>query len=170
MIARRVVRRTVVVAAVLAVVVGTGWPALAQKPDAELKGITVLGVVVEELGSQAVGCGLNQAAIEQTVTKVLTDGGLKVVRNTDEDTYFYVNVNSVSAPGGLCVTRYDVALNTHTMAKLSYQTEPVLVEVSLLHAGGLAGGSAPGHAESVIKNVRQYAEQFLARMKAANGR
>jgi hypothetical protein len=66
------------------------------------------------------------------------------------------------------VSRFDVTLYTHTNAKLSYQLEPVLVQVSLISAGGLSGGSVPGHAENVLKSVKQYVDQFVSRIVAAN--
>jgi len=144
-------------------------PALApQKLDAELKGISTVGVVVEELTSQAAGCGLKQSAIETAASKILTDSGLKVVRNSDNDTYVYLNVQTTSVPTGLCVSRYDVYLYTHTNTKLSYQTEPVLVQVSLIHEGGLAGGPAAGHGANVVKSLMQYVEQVAARIRRAN--
>ena len=143
-------------------------PASAQKPDAELKGIKVLGVEVEELGSQAVACGLSRDTIQAAVSKVLADNGLKVVRNTDTDVYLYVNVNTVSVPTGLCVSRYDAFLNTHVSARLPYQDQPVLVQVSLLHEGGLAGGGKAGHAENVVKNLKDYVQQFTSRIRAAS--
>lgn len=141
--------------------------ALAQKPDAELKGITVVGVVIEEMDSQALSCGFGQDAFEKAVSKALTDAGLKVVRNSDEDTYLYVRVNSLSLQTNVCVSRFDTTLYTHTTAKLSYGDQPVLVQVSLLHSGGLSGGGVNGHAESVLRSVRQTAEQFAARIRAA---
>jgi hypothetical protein len=146
----------------------TARPALAQNPGVEFKGLTVLGVVVEELGSPAVACGLNQRTIEQAVTKVLVDGGLKTVRNSDEDTYLYVNVNTLSVPTNLCVSRYDAYLYTHATTKLSYQDRPVLVQISLLHAGGLSGGGVNGHADNVVRNLTQYVEQFVSRIRLAN--
>jgi len=142
-------------------------PASAQKPDAELRGITVVGVEVEELGSQAAACGLSRDTIQAAMSKVLADNGLKVVRDTDTDTYLYVNVNTVSLATGLCVSRYDAFLYTHVSARLPYQDQPVLVQVSLLHEGGLAGGGKAGHAENVIKNLKGYVEQFTSRIRAA---
>ncbi len=145
-------------------------PALAQqKLDAELKGISTVGLVVEDLTSQAAACGLKQGAIESAATKVLGDGGLKVVRNSDNDTYVYLNVQTTSVPAGLCVSRYDVYLYTHTNARLSYQTEPVLLQVSLIHEGGLAGGPAAGHGANVIKSLMEYVEQVAMRIRRANG-
>lgn len=167
---RRTIRGLVAcgVAAVLVSLAGT--TASAKQDDGVLKGLAVVGVVVEEPGSQAVACGISQATIEQAVVKIAQDGGLKVVRNTDEDTYLYVNVNSANISGGLCVTRYDVALNTHTTVKLAYAPRPVLVEVSLLTAGGLSTSPVTGHADNVLKSVRKYADEFVGRIKAANGR
>ena len=122
-----------------------------QRPDAELAGITKLGLVVEGLTAQAAACGLTQGGLDAAVSKRLTDAGFTVRLNSDEDTYVYVNVMTTSLPSGLCVSRYDASLYTYTTAKLSYQTTPVLVQVELLHRGGIAGGPAAAHAAAVLK-------------------
>ncbi len=139
-----------------------------QKPDAELKGLTDIGIVVEDLSSQAAACGVSQAPLEAAAAKSLTDAGFKVRRNSDEDTYLYVHVTTASVSPGLCVSRYDVFLYTHTMATLSYQATPVLVRVSLLDRGGLAGGAPGTHGETVVKNVKQYVDEFATRIRNAN--
>ena len=139
-----------------------------QQPGAELKGLTSLGVVVETLSAQAIACGLNQDTIEAAVSKPLVGAGLKVLRNSDEDTYVYVDIVTTSASSGLCVSRYDATLYTHTTAKLSYQNTPVLVQVSLLHDGGLAGGAPAAHAAAVLKGVTQYVDQFATQIRSAN--
>ncbi len=155
-------------AAGLTVFVLVAAPAIAQKPDAELKGITKVGLEVEDLSSQAAACGLNLDTIQTAVSKILVDNGLKVVRNTDNDTYVYVQVNTISIPGGLCVSRYDAFLYTHTSATLSYQASPVLVQVSLFHQGGMAGGGSTGHGDNVVRSVKQYVEQIATRIRTAN--
>jgi hypothetical protein len=139
-----------------------------QQPGAELKGLTTVGMVVEELSPQAAACGLNQGTLEQAVSKRLSDAGLKVLRNSDEDTYVYINVITTSLSTGLCVSRYDAFLYSHTTAKLSYQQTPVLVQVSLLHKGGIAGGASAAHAEGVLRGVQEYVDQFSTRIRNAN--
>ena len=139
-----------------------------QQPDAELKGLTKLGVVVEDLSPQAAACGLNQGALETAVSKRLSDAGFKILRNSDEDTYIYINVITTSLSTVLCVSRYDAFLYTHTTAKLSYQTTPVLVQVSLLHKGGIAGGASASHAEGVLRGLQAYVDQFSTRIRDAN--
>ncbi len=146
----------------------SGTPARPQQPDAELKGITTLGVVVEDLTSQAAACGLRQEPIEATSAKSLSDAGFKVVRNSDEDTYLYVSIMTSSVSPGLCVSRYDVFLYTHTMATLPYLDTPVLVQVSLMHNGGMAGGGPAAHAADVVKSVKQAADEFASRIRNAN--
>ena len=84
--------------------------AVDQRPDAPLKGLARLGLVVEGVGADAAKCGLQADAFESAVSKRLTDAGFRVLRNTDDETYLYVNVNAVTASAGLCVTRYDVTL------------------------------------------------------------
>jgi hypothetical protein len=139
-----------------------------QQPDAELKGLTRLRVVIEGLGAQAASCGLTEAALEAAVTGKLKSAGFTVLTNTDEDSYVYVNVITGSLSTGSCVSRFDVTVYTHTTARLSYQPSPVLVQVSLLHRGGISAGAAAGHAATVVKNVSEYLDAFIARIKAAN--
>lgn len=141
---------------------------LDQRPDAELKGITTLGVVVEELGPASATCGLRQAPLESAVTNGLTGAGLKVVRNTDEDTYLYVHVVTTAMTTGFCFSRYDVTLYTHTTATPTYGLRPVLVQVQLAHKGGLSGGGANSHGDAVVKAVAQYVGQLAGRVRDAN--
>ena len=143
-------------------------PARAPGPDPELRGLKALGLVVEELSAQAAACGLSQAPVEAAVSKSLADAGFKVQRNADEDTYVYVQVMTTSASSGLCVSRYDVFLYTFASTTLSYQVAPVLVQVSLLHKGGLTGGAPATHGEAVVKGVKQYADEFASRIVGAN--
>jgi hypothetical protein len=139
-----------------------------QQPDAELKGLTRLGIVIEGLGAQAASCGLTEAALEAAVAGKLKSAGFTVVTNTDEDSYVYVNVITGSLSTGACVSRFDVTVSTHTTARLSYQPSPVLVQVSLLHRGGISAGATGGHAATVVKGVSEYLDEFIARIKAAN--
>ena len=139
-----------------------------QQPDAELKGLTRLGIVIEALGAQAASCGLTEAALQAAVAGKLKSAGFTVLTNTDEDSYVYVNVITGSLSTGSCVSRFDVTVFTHTTARLSYQSSPVLVQVSLLHKGGISGGAAAGHAATVVKGVSEYLDEFITRIKAAN--
>ena len=95
-------------------------PAQTSRPqaDSELRGLSKLGVVVEDLTPQAAACGLNQGALETAVSKRLSDAGFKVQRNSDEDTYVYVNVMTTRLSDGTCVSRYDAFLYTQATAKL----------------------------------------------------
>jgi hypothetical protein len=147
---------------------GAPPPVVPKGPDAELKGLTELGLVVEDLSAQAAACGLSQAPIEAAAAKSLSDAGLKVRRNSDEDTYVYVHVITTSVSPGLCVSRYDVFLYSHTTTTLPYQASPVLVQVSLLRNGGLAGGAPGAHADLVVRNVKQYVDAFATRIRNAN--
>jgi hypothetical protein len=139
-----------------------------QQPDAELKGLTRLKVVIEGLGAQATSCGLSETALEAAVAVKLKSAGFTVLTNTDEDSYVYVNVVTGSLSTGSCVSRFDVNVYTHTTARLSYQPSPVLVQVSLLHRGGISAGAAAGHSAAIVKNVSDYVDEFIARIKAAN--
>ncbi len=139
----------------------------AIRPDAELKGLTALGVVVEGLSQQAAACGLSQAPLEALVSKGLGDAGFKTMRNSDEDSYVYVQVMTTATPAGLCVSSYDVYLYTHTMATLPYQSTPMLVRVELLRKGGMTGGSPKTHSDVVGRSVKQAVDEIASRIRAA---
>jgi len=139
-----------------------------ERPGAELKGLKALGILVEDLSAQATACGLNHDALETALTRRLTDGGLTVRKNSDDDTYVYVNVMTTSMPGGTCVSRYDAFLYTHATANLSYRDKPVLVQVSLIHRGGIATSAPPAHAASVVRGLENYIDLFVSQIRDAN--
>lgn len=139
-----------------------------QRPGAEFKGLKSVGILVEDLGPEAAACGLKRDAIEEALTRRLAAGGLTVRRNSDEDTYVYVNVITTGLPNGTCVTRYDAFLYTHATAKLSYRDQPVLVQVSLMHRGGMGTSGAAGHAAAVSRGLEGYIDLFITQIKNAN--
>jgi hypothetical protein len=79
-----------------------------------------------------------------------------------------VNINTVTASAALCVSRYDVTLYSHTAAQLPHTSSPVLLQVELLHKGGLAGAGPAQHADGLLKNVLEYVDQFTTRIRNAN--
>ncbi|HVB37072.1 MAG TPA: hypothetical protein VND92_00985, partial [Vicinamibacterales bacterium] len=143
--------------------------AIDQRPDANLQGLTALNVVVDGLdGSKAAAaCGLTQDAMDAAVSKQLTGAGFTVLQHTSQDTYLYVNIVTVNPSPGSCVARYDVGLYTNSSARLSYHQRPVLVQVQLLHEGGLAGGAAKAFAADVTKGVLGYVDEFVTRIHNA---
>jgi hypothetical protein len=78
-----------------------------------------------------------------------------------------VNLNTSKVSTGLCVSRYDVTLYSHAAAPLSHTASPVLLQVELLHKGGIAGGAPAAHADGVVKSVLEYVDQFSARIRNA---
>jgi hypothetical protein len=139
-----------------------------QQPGAELKGLKALGILVEDLGPQAITCGLNHDAIESALAKRLTDAGFTVRKNSDEDTYVYVNVMTTSVAMGTCVTRYDAFLYTQATANLSYRDRPVLVQVSLMHRGGIGNSAPSAHAATIQRGLEGYIDLFVMQIKQAN--
>jgi len=138
------------------------------KPGSELRGLTSLGVVIEELSQAATSCGLKQDVIESLAKKGLADAGLRVVTNSDEDTYLYIRIVTTAMTTGFCFSRYDAILYTNAMATPTYGSAQALVQIELMRNGGLAGGGAAQHAESVISSLRQYVSSFAARIRDAN--
>jgi hypothetical protein len=139
-----------------------------QRPGAEFAGLKSVGILVEDLGPEARACGLRQDAIEDALAKRLTAGGLSVRKNSDEDTYLYVNVITTSLANGTCVSRYDAFLYTHATSKLSYHERPVLVQVSLMHRGGIGASAIAVHNASVVHGLEGYVDVFVTQIRDAN--
>ena len=139
-----------------------------ERPGAELRGLKTVGILVEDLSAQARACGLDHDAIETALSKRLADGGFAVRRNSDEDTYVYANVMTTTMPNGVCVSRYDAFLYTHATANLSYRERPVLVQVSLIHRGGMGSSAPTGHAGAVVRGLESYVDLFVDQIRAAN--
>jgi hypothetical protein len=139
-----------------------------QRPGAELRGLTTLGILVETLSPQAIACGLAQNTIEDALAKRLTSGGFTVRRNSDDDTYVYVNIMTTSLPSGMCASRYDTFLYTHATAKLSYRDQPVLVQVSLMHRGGIGTSVPTAHSAAVVRGLEGYIDLFVTQVHDAN--
>jgi hypothetical protein len=111
---------------------------------------------------------LNQDAIESALSKRLTNGGFTVRRNSDDDTYLYVNIMTNNTASGLCVSRYDAFLYTHATARLSYREQPVLVQVSLMHRGGIGTSAQSAHAAAVVRGLEEYVDLFVTQIHDAN--
>ena len=139
-----------------------------QRPGAEFRGLKSVGILVEDLGPEAIACGLKRDVLEDALARRLSAGGLQVRKNSDEDTYVYVNIITTSLPNGTCATRYDAFLYTHATAKLAYRDQPVLVQVSLMHRGGIGTSSVAGHAASVSRGLENYVDLFLTQIHTAN--
>jgi hypothetical protein len=133
------------------------------RPGAELKGLKSLGILVEELSPQAIACGLNHDSLETALWKRLADAGFTVRKNSDEDTYVYVNVMAATVASGACLSRYDAFLYTHATANLSYRDQPVLVQVSLMHRGGLGTSAA-----TVVRGLENFIDLFVTQIRDAN--
>jgi hypothetical protein len=141
--------------------------AIDSRPGAELKGLNRIGVVVEDLGDQATACGLKKDAIESAVSKQLSDGGFTVRRNSDDDTYLYLLVLTANLSNGSCLSRYDAFLYTHATTKLSYHDRPVLVQVLLMHRGGMGSSAAAAHPATVGKGLETFVGLFIDQIRSA---
>jgi hypothetical protein len=139
-----------------------------QRPGAELRGLKSLGILVEDLSAQAIACGLNHDTIESGLSRQLTAGGFTVRRNADDDTYVYVNVMTTTVSNGMCASRYDAFLYTHATSKLSYRDQPVLVQVSLMHRGGIGSSAPTAHASAVMRGLESYIDLFVSQIHDAN--
>ena len=138
------------------------------RAGSEFTGLKRVGIVVEELGAQAVACGLKRETLEAVAAKPFTDVGVKTSINSDEDTYVHVTILTSSLPTGMCFTRYDWSLYSMTDTTLSYQRTPLLAQVVLAHKGGLTGSMPAGHAADVIGRLTGGLVQIAGIIRDAN--
>jgi len=143
-------------------------PAAMPRGGSEFTGLVKLGVVIEDLGAQAQGCGLTVPALEAAVSKPFTDAGIKVSRNSDEDTYVHVSIMTSTMPTGMCISRYDWSIYSTTDATLSYQQRPLLAQVLLAHKGGLSGSMPSTHAADVLRSLGDGLTQIAGIIHDAN--
>ena len=129
--------------------------------------ILISSLFMDKVGYKAV---LLVAFLLHLVSGVVTLSASHVFETWGRDaTYNCLNWGLIlfAVGNGLCVSRYDASIFTHTTATLSYQSTPVLVEVALLHKGGLTGGPPSAHGDAVGRGVREYVEQFAAQIRDA---
>ncbi len=69
---------------------------------------------------------------------------------------------------GTCVSRYDASLVAQADATFPYLKGLVSVPVTLLHEGGMAGGSPAAHASAVMDGLAKSVNGFVSRIRAAN--
>lgn len=144
-----------------------GRPALLP-PGSELRGISTITTVVDDLTAQAAACGLDQTRIQTSITKILADGGFKTQTYGREDADLLVSVVTSKLPDGACASRYDASLVSHADATFPYLKGTVAaVEVQLLHDGGMVGGSPSSHASAVTDALAKSVNHFVSRIHAA---
>jgi hypothetical protein len=137
-------------------------------PGSELRGLTTIGTVVEDLSAQGRACGLDQEKIKTSIARILADAGFKTERFGNEDTYLLLSVVTSRLPDGMCVSRYDASLVTQADATFPYLKGLAAVQVQLLHEGGMAGGSPAAHASAVMDALVKSANSFVSQIRAAN--
>ena len=150
----------------MAPVAGARPPVL--PPGSELRGITTVGTVVDELSPQAAACGLDQSKIRSSIARILTDAGFKTQPFGDEDAYVWVSIVTSRLADGTCVSRYDASLMAQADANLPYLKGAVAVEVPLLRDGGLAGGSPAAHTKSVSDALATAVNRFVTQIRNAS--
>ncbi len=142
--------------------------AAVPRAGSEFTGLKRVGIVVEELNSQAVACGLKREVLEAAAAKPLTDAGLKTSVNSDEETYVHVTVMTSSLPTGMCISAYEWSLYSITPATLAYQRTSLLAQVLLAHKGGLTGGMPTNHGTDVARGITEGLTQIAGIIRDAN--
>jgi hypothetical protein len=135
-------------------------------PGSELRGLTTIAAVVEDLSAESRACGLDQDKIKSSIARVLTDAGFKT-RFGNEDAYILLSIVTSRLPDGACLSRYDASLLTQADATLPYVKGLVNVQVQLLHEGGMAGGPPAAHASAVVAALVKSATSFVSQIRAA---
>jgi hypothetical protein len=137
-------------------------------PGSELRGLTTIGTVIEDPGAQGAACGLDQTKIKTSIARILADAGFKTQPYGDEESYVLIGIVTSRLTDGTCVSRYDASLVSEADATFPYLKGLVSVPVTLLHEGGMAGGSPAAHASAVMDGLAKSVNGFVSRIRAAN--
>jgi len=136
-------------------------------PGSELRGLTTIGTVVEDLTSSAAACGLDQNKVKAAIAKVLAEAGFKSQPFGDEESYVGISIVTSRLGDGTCVSRYDASLVAQADATFPYLKGLVSVPVQLLHEGGMAGSAPATHGPAVIDALAKSVSGFVAQIRAA---
>jgi len=136
-------------------------------PGSELRGLTTIGTVVEELTSSASACGLDQNKVKAAIAKTLADAGFKSQPFGDEESYVDIAIVTSRLGDGTCVSRYDASLVAQADATFPYVKGLVSVPVQLLHEGGMAGSAPATHGSAVVDALSKSVSSFVARIRSA---
>ena len=137
-------------------------------PGSELRGLTTIGTVVEDLTPQAGACGLDQAKIKTSIARILSDAGFKTQPYGNDESYVLLSVVTSKLPDGVCVSRYDASLVAQADATFPYLKGLVSVPVQLLHDGGMSGGPAAAHASAVMDALTKSVNTFVSQIRGTN--
>ena len=144
-----------------------------SRPDssgAELKGLSALGILVEDLGAEAASCGLRQDAYPGR-------RGEGPVRRRAEGPAQTPTRTRISTSGSSRPRRPPARASPGTTpsstrtqaATLSFGSRPALVQVSLLKTGGgLSRQRGQGTRRGRDEGAHQYVDQFAAQIRDAN--
>jgi hypothetical protein len=136
-------------------------------PGSELRGLTTIGTVVEDLTSSAAACGLDQSKVKSAIAKVLADAGFKSQPFGDEESYVEISIVTSRLGDGTCVSRYDASLVAQADATFPYLKGLVSVPVQLLHEGGMSGSAPATHGSAVINALAKSVNGFVAQIRSA---
>jgi hypothetical protein len=136
-------------------------------PGSELRGLTTIGTVVEDLTSSAAACGLDQNKVKSVIAKVLGDAGFKTQPYGDEESYVEISIVTSKLADGTCVSRYDASLVAQADATFPYLKGLVSVPVQLLHEGGMTGNAPATHGSAVTQALSKSVSSFVAQIRAA---
>ena len=137
-------------------------------PGSELRGLTTIGTVVEDLSAQGKACGLDQAKIKTSIARILADGGFKTEPFGNEDTYVAAQRRDEPAAGRHVRVALRRIARDAGRRDVAVSEGLVAVQVQLLHEGGMAGGSPAAHASAVMDALAKSANSFVSQIRAAN--
>jgi hypothetical protein len=132
--------------------------------------LTTIGTTVDELGAPGAACGLDQKQLKASVAGMLSSAGFKTQPDGNEETYVLVSVVTSRLADGMCISRYDTSLVSDADATFPYLKGTVAIQVPLLREGGMAGGSPAQHAKAVMDAVAKSVTNFIAQIRAMNGK
>jgi hypothetical protein len=161
--------------AVFAPVMSLSLQAEAQTLGNYLRGLSKLGLLVEDLDNDSVSCGLNKELVRKAVTDQTSSSAKFEVQadewkvaKFDEKTFamtmmpsLYVNIQSLYFESrDLCVTSIDIGAYSNQKVTLDFSHRRTFASVKLWWNGSLISSTQAEHSHHVAQEVRVLSKGF----------
>jgi hypothetical protein len=136
-----------------------------------LRGLTKIVIVVEQLDSNSIECGLTKDAIRDAVLYPVSAAKFHVVNDDNDPLTPTLYVNTISLlfrPEELCVTHVALQAYAIQVVTLEFSGEQVLSEINLWDDGGICSTPRWGHARRVTETLERYAKRFVTNWNLDN--
>jgi len=137
-------------------------------PAGNLQGVTSVSLLIEELSSAAVPCGVTSRDISEAFKFSVSDSRLVVAPQTDLDALtYYVNVQTVHQ-SVRCISYIRMDVYTNQYVSVRPGSPKVYATIVLWGVGSLLGGPSSTHGKQVKDEVEELTKGFVTQWNLDN--